>query len=302
MRTRILRMSKYYKRLHPITKEAIDNIDQYDTKQALATKRILSVFNQNPSRKTLEKLVHSVHFRLLNEEPSYLQILSYNQNELAKFWPYERDREIIDMDNIESNSLKVLWTRNNSKALELLNFARHDWLKPKPWTIVDTEKIQELTGTDSIGFAKMEESFKLSPEERESTLRQTFQQYYFLKCHPNICVSKKLPIPIVEIGLKPDGSDITNARIDNLFTSKVKAVLNVVSNQNPPLSEKANSTLLEIVRDSQLNRPLRRLYQTVCTKAYVLKDGKFEISQLARAGFYSHIPESEKHTDIDLAE
>ncbi|QEU62316.1 Gep5 [Kluyveromyces lactis] len=285
MKARLLRTSKLYKGLHSITKDAISKVDTFPKNKQHETLHRLNSFNENPTRKTLEKLVYSVHFHLLNDPPNHVDILRQYPNELAKFWPYEMQHSILEMDDPNLTSQTMLWSRNNKDALDSLSFNRHKWLRPKNWQTPNEELIKDITGVDSLQSTQITEVLRLPAEKIKETLQQIFEHYYFLKTNPKLCATKKLQAPIVEIGMKPDGFDIADIRIDNLFKKKVKLITDLLYSQNPVLTTDAESILTSIVNDPDLNRRTKRLYKNVASRSYLFKDGKFEISELARGGF-----------------
>ncbi|CDO96250.1 unnamed protein product [Kluyveromyces dobzhanskii CBS 2104] len=285
MRARLLRTSKLYKNLHPVTKDAISKLVTCPENKQHEAWRRLDSFNENPSRKTLEKLIFSVHYHLLNKPPHHIQILSENRNEIAKFWPYETSRSILEIDNQTTQSQSMLWSRNSKEALSSVSFERHQWLKPDMRHVANEELIKKITQVEELQSIRPTDNFRIPEDSIKEALRLIFQHYYFLKTNPKLCLTKKLKAPIVEIGVKPDGFDIADVRINKLFEKKVLHVTRLLSTQNPALSEDAEAILMRIMSDPDLNRPTKRLYKSVTSRSYTFKDGKFEISELARDGF-----------------
>lgn len=286
----MVHQNKFLENLHPFTRDVLSKIADFKGPQFLPTHKRWRSFNENPNRKKLEKLVHAVHFNLLNERPEHIEVLRKFPSELAKFWPYELHGSIIQMEHPELESQKVLWTRNNEKALGMLKFERHSWLQKKQWEQINVENVKQLTGIEGdLNVGLQSDFYRLSKDMREHTLRRVFEQFMFLKKHPKVSETKKLPVPIVEIGLKPDGLEIPDVRIDNLFKDRITEVASILVEQNPVLSEQAELTLKKIITDPSINRPVRRLYQKVCMRAYVLKNDQFSLSELARGSYSSHL-------------
>ncbi|QGN15901.1 YLR091W [Kluyveromyces marxianus] len=284
-RAQLRRVAKLYESLHPITKDALASITSNPTYAQRITLGKLQQFNETPTRKTLERLVYSVHFHMLNELPPYLQGLRDYPEELAKFWPYEFQHSILDIENVNVNSLAMLWSQKNPNVLSHQTYDRHRWLGAPKSKTFNEEKVAQLTGVEKLNFQNSKERLDLSKEQRDQILQHTFKHYLFLKINPKLCATKKLPVPIVEIGMKPDGYDIADVRIDNLFRKKVQFVTETLYLQNPPISEESEYTLQSIIHDPFTIRPVRRLYKAISSKAFLFKDGEFKISDLARDGF-----------------
>lgn len=162
-------------------------------------------------------------------------------------WPYERHRSILNMEKPRSTSLRYRWEDSSKTVLSMAEYSKNPWFE------------------DNIV------SKKLTILQRDLLFHSVFSHYLFLKANPRLCNNgRNLPIPIVEIPMRPLGNDIAVSRIKNLFKSKVAHTYRILAIENPVLSRGNENTLSEIISDAS-SRKQRRLYQATCKRAYVME-------------------------------
>lgn len=228
--------------------------------------------------KPLEALIYHAHFIWDNPLPAHLRNFQKHYEDLLMFWPYEHHRSLLSMDNPKRSSLRYRWNDNHKNVLTMMRFKKNPWLTyghNKHTVKADISKALGLeTGKNKNQNTSSETVCKgsLTHSERDLIFHSIFNHYYFLKVNPRLCQNgKKLPIPIVEIPMRPLGEDIAVVRIKNLFKRKVADTWRILATENPSLS-KQNELLLSDIISKSKSRKLSRLYQRACKRAYLIDD------------------------------
>ncbi|AGO13945.1 AaceriAGR082Cp [[Ashbya] aceris (nom. inval.)] len=222
----------------------------------------LNDFLKNGGHQGLQRLVFHVHFQLKLPAPAHLQQLRRHREELQRFWPYERHKSLLELSDVRSQALRRLWEDGQEEVLQRMKYERHRWLRE----------------------GDVPERYAMTQAQREDVLGRVFAQYMFLKQRPALWSVRRLPVPIVEIGLTPLGFDIPDARIDGLFKDKTKAVLRLLYREHPALTPAAEEDMLRIVAECP-TRAMRRVYLRACRRAYVMDPD----SQLFRVSRLRHV-------------
>ncbi|SCU87243.1 LAFA_0E05578g1_1 [Lachancea sp. 'fantastica'] len=217
---------------------------------------LLHQYELTRENKTLENIIHFTYFQCNNGLPPHIRLFRTHYVELRDHWPHERHRSILSMENPKSQSLRFLWSNDNSKVLTAMRYQPHCW-----------------------GSSQNPEAQHALPELRRTVLfHEIFQHYLFLKKNPHLCKNRRaLAIPIVEIPMDPLGHTIADSRIRNLFKHKVAHVWNVLALENPALSPSQEGLLTEIVHNPLPSsavanrRSLQRIYRRACRGAYVIQ-------------------------------
>lgn len=211
-----------------------------------------STGNSDAGRRHLESLIYQVHFIWSSQVPRHLQLFRKHYTEMVAYWPYEQHRAILSMPRPKASSLRYRWDDNSSVVLSMMRYIRHPWSEYEP-----------------NGQA-------LSPLQRDLLFNTIFTHYSFLKQNPRLCKNgRKLPIPIVEIPMRPLGNDIAAVRIKNLFKRKVSSVYKILAIDNPTLSSENEALLCDIIQNTQ-TRKQARLYQAAYRRAYIIEDNPDE--------------------------
>lgn len=199
-------------------------------------------------RRQLESLVYHTHFVWSASLPAHLRLFCKHYTEVVAFWPYEHHRAILSMKRPKMTSLRYRWEDSSAAVLSMMRYTRNPWCDQEP----------RGGGLTSL--------------QRELLFNGIFAHYLFLKQNPRLCKNgRKLPIPIVEIPMRPLGNDIAAVRIKNLFKRKVSSVYNILAVDNPILSRESEALLHSIIQDSP-TRKQARLYQAACRRAYVMEN------------------------------
>lgn len=242
--------------LHLETQKILEADCRNSSYKSLLVAENIASFEKHNDHKFLESLIYKAHFLWDNPLPPYLKRFQNHHTELRNYWPYEYQRSLIGMKNPKKESQSFLWKDSNERALSALRFEKHRWADEN---IID----------------------KLPLEQTDQLLRSVFLQYFFLKRHPRLCYNnRKLPVPIVEIPLRPMGNDIADCRIRNLFKKKTATVWNSLAWENRPLRSHNEQLLSEIITKGT-TRSMRRLYQRASRRAYVVKNGGENQNSLA---------------------
>lgn len=235
--------------LHLETQEVLETHCQKSSFKFLQVAQSIRDFEKNNDHKSLELLIYRGHFLWDNPLPQYLKRFQYHYRELRNYWPHEYQRALIGMSNPRKESLSYLWKDCNELALSKMWFEKHRWADDN---VID----------------------RLSLEQGTKLLQSIFVHYFFLKSHPRLCYNnRKLPVPIVEIPLRPLGNNAADCRIRNLFRRKTAIVWNALAWENRPLCIRNEQLLSELITKSE-TRSLRRLYQRASRRAYVVRDGE----------------------------
>ncbi|QLQ82427.1 hypothetical protein HG537_0H01890 [Torulaspora globosa] len=209
-------------------------------------------------RRQLESLVYHTHFVWNSPQPEHLKLFCKHYTEMVAFWPYEHHRAILSMKKPKSTSLRYRWDDNSATVLSMMRYTKNPWSEPP-----------------NPGLTSL---------QRELLFNTIFTHYLFLKQNPRLCKNgRKLPIPIVEIPMRPLGNDIAAVRIKNLFKRKVSNIYHILAIDNPILSRESEALLHSIIQDS--TRKQARLYQAACRRAYVIENDQspdYEDLQLPR--------------------
>lgn len=199
-------------------------------------------------RRSLESLIYHTHFVWGTHLPTHLQLFRKHYTEVVAFWPYEHHRAILSMKNPRASSLRYRWDDNSPVALSMMRYTRNPWCDPE----------QSDQGLTSL--------------QRDLLFNVIFTHYLFLKQNPRLCKNgRKLPVPIVEIPMRPLGNDIAAVRIKNLFQRRVGSIHRILAVDNPVLSREGEVLLYDIIQDSS-TRKQARLYQAACRRAYVIEN------------------------------
>ncbi|QLL32020.1 hypothetical protein HG536_0C01880 [Torulaspora globosa] len=199
-------------------------------------------------RRQLESLIYHTHFVWSTPRPAHLQLFRKHYTEVVAFWPYEHHRAILSMKKPKTTSLRYRWDDSSAAVLSMMRYTRNPWCDQEP----------HGGGLTSL--------------QRELLFNAIFAHYLFLKQNPRLCKNgRKLPIPIVEIPMRPLGNDIAAVRIKNLFKRKVSSIYNILAVDNPMLSRESEALLCSIIQDSP-TRKQARLYQAACRRAYVMEN------------------------------
>lgn len=197
--------------------------------------------------KALESIIYHTHFVWGSPLPVHLKMFRSYYTDMLMHWPYERHRSILNMEKPRSTSLRYRWEDSSKTVLSMAEYSKNPWFE------------------DNIV------SKKLTILQRDLLFHSVFSHYLFLKANPRLCNNgRNLPIPIVEIPMRPLGNDIAVSRIKNLFKSKVAHTYRILAIENPVLSRGNENTLSEIISDAS-SRKQRRLYQATCKRAYVME-------------------------------
>lgn len=197
--------------------------------------------------KALESLIYYAHFVLGSPTPLHLKMFQSHYTDMLLFWPYERHRTILNMEKPKVTSLRYQWDDCRRNVLSSMQYSRNPW------------------------FEDSSPSGKLTNLQRDLLFHSVFSHYLFLKIHHRLCKNgRSLPIPIVEIQMRPLGNDIAASRIRNQFKAKVAQTYRILAVDNPALSPESEALLGEII-SSTPTRKLRRLYQTAIKRAYVIE-------------------------------
>ncbi|CAR26791.1 hypothetical protein ZYGR_0I00630 [Zygosaccharomyces rouxii] len=236
--------------LHIETQKVLEFYCRNSSYKSLLVAQDISEFEKHNDHKYLEALIQKTHFLWDNPLPPFLKRFQLYHKELTNHWPYEYQRSLLSMSNPRKESQGYLWRDGKELALSNLRFEKHRWAD---------ENIIE----------------RLSPEQGTQLLHSIFHQYFFLKSHARLCYNnRKIPVPIVEIPLRPMGNDVADCRIRNLFKRKTAVVWNLLAWENRPLSTRNEQLLGEIITKSE-TRSMRRLYQRASRRAYVVtNEGK----------------------------
>ncbi|GAV52781.1 hypothetical protein ZYGR_0AI00630 [Zygosaccharomyces rouxii] len=233
--------------LHLETQKVLEAHCRDSSFKSLLVAQSITEFERLSDHKSLELLIYRAHFLWDNPLPPYLKRFQLHHRELRNYWPYEYQRSLLDMSNPRKESLSYLWKDCNVLALSRLRFEKHRW--------ADDDVIDRL------------------PQEQGVWLLQSiFLQYFFLKSDPRLCYNnRKLPVPIVEIPLRPMGNDAADCRIRNLFRRKTAVVWNALAWENRPLLARNEKLLGDIIAKSE-TRSMKRLYRRASRRAYVIKN------------------------------
>lgn len=197
--------------------------------------------------KALESIIYHSHFVWGSPLPVHLKMFQSHYTDMLMHWPYERHRSILNMEKPRSTSLRYRWEDSSKTVLSMAEYSKNPWIE------------------DNIL------SKKLTIIQRDLLFHSVFSHYLFLKANPRLCNNgRNLPIPIVEIPMRPLGNDIAVSRIKNLFKSKVAHTYRILAIENPVLSRGSENILSEIISDAS-SRKQRRLYQASCKRAYVME-------------------------------
>lgn len=227
--------------------------------------------------KPLEALIYHAHFIWENPLPTHLKSFLKHYEELLMFWPYEHHRSLLSMDNPKKSSIRYRWNDNHKNVLTMMQFKKNPWLTYHNENNVEAD-ITKALGLETGKNKKQNTTSKtacngsLTHSERDLIFHSIFNHYYFLKVNPRLCQNgKKLPIPVVEIPMRPLGEDIAAVRIKNLFKRKVANTWRILATENPALSKQNEQLLSEIISESK-SRKLSRLYQRACKRAYLIEE------------------------------
>ncbi|QLG74557.1 hypothetical protein HG535_0G04400 [Zygotorulaspora mrakii] len=230
-------------------------------------------------KKALESLIHHVYFIWNNPLPDHLQKFRKNYRDMIMFWPYERHRSLLNMENPKKLSLRYRWSDNNENVLAMMRYEKN------PWMTYCKQDAQPEGADLTQAFAESERDPVNVPNkngpviDRDNLFFSIFTHYLFLKSNARLCKNgKNLPIPIVEIPLRPLGQDVAVSRIQNIFKRKVAQIWKILAVENPVLSVTNEHALYRIVSET-VNRPLRRLYQKACKRAYVIDQSEQDSCQ-----------------------
>ncbi|SCW04249.1 LAFE_0H09362g1_1 [Lachancea fermentati] len=209
-------------------------------------------FQLHEDSKSLDAIIYNTYFHWSNYQLPHLKSFRVHYSELRDHWPYERHRMLFTMASPKKTSLRYMWNDCKPKVLAAMQYNQHRW---------PTSKIP----------------YCLPEIQRTLLFNEIFQHYLFLKKHPHLCKNKRqLPVPIVEIPMKPLGQDIADVRIANLFKRKVAETWTFLAEDNPALSLENEELLLNILNSPnsagvKSSRWLRRMYQRACRRAYVVR-------------------------------
>ncbi|AAS54571.1 AGR082Cp [Eremothecium gossypii ATCC 10895] len=218
----------------------------------------LNDFLRKGGHQGLQRLVFHVHFQLMLRAPEHLRLLRRHREELQRFWPYERHHSLLALSDVRSQSLRRLWEDGQEEVLQQMQYCRHHWLRE----------------------GDVPERYALTQAQREEVLHRVFAQYMFLKQRPALWSVRRLPIPVVEIGMTPLGFDIPDVRVDGLFKDKTKSVLRLLYREHPALTPAAEEDMLRIIAECP-TRAMRRIYLRACRRAYVL-DADAQLFRVSR--------------------
>lgn len=255
-------------------------------------------YQANESSKSLEWIVYNTHFHWNNTTPLHIQKFRQNYHDLREHWPYERHRDLLSMSAPKRVSIRYMWNDNNKKVLSSMRFERNPWCRNDPLEQLNAFNVNKILNYRALEEEKNRGSTlstlpKISQLELTLLFHEIFQHYMFLKRNPKLCkYGKKLPIPIVEIPMKPLGQDIPLVRIRNLFKRKAAATWKLLAEENPVLSLENEALLLDIIASPHhstnvSDRKIKRLYQRACKHSYVICEDRsigldFQISKLLK--------------------
>ncbi|AQZ09702.1 GEP5 (YLR091W) [Zygosaccharomyces parabailii] len=235
----------------PLHKETIRVLAKYserNSERALSVAQEVCNYERGDSSKALEMLICRAHMLWNNPLPPHLKNFQANYAELRNHWPYEHHRSLLYMENPRKESLAYLWRDCNSSVLRRMCYDKHRW--------ADDSALETLT-----------------PTQRQQLLDMIFHHYLFLKNNVRLCQnSRKLPVPIVEIPMRPLGNDAADSRIRNIFKHKIAMAWNLLAWDNRPLSRENELLLSDIIRSAS-SRTQKRLYQRACRRSYIISQG-----------------------------
>ncbi|SJM82695.1 related to Genetic interactor of prohibitin 5, mitochondrial [Zygosaccharomyces bailii] len=233
--------------LHKETIRMLTKCSERNSERALSVAQEVYNYERGDSSKALEMLICRAHMLWNNPLPPHLKNFQANYAELRNHWPYEHHRSLLYIENPRKESLAYLWRDCNSSVLKKMCYDKHRW-------------------ADDSAEA-------LAPTQRQQLLDMIFHHYLFLKNNVRLCQnSRKLPVPIVEIPMRPLGNDAADSRIRNIFKRKIAMVWNLLAWDNRPLSGENELLLSDIIRSAS-SRTQKRLYQRACKRAYIISQG-----------------------------
>lgn len=242
--------------LHQETIKVLLKCSTNNLERALNVAQEVYNYESSNSCKALESLIHRAHLLWDNPLPPHLKQFQTYYKEMRNHWPYEQHRSLLYMDNPRKESLAYLWRDCHSAVVSKMRYDRHRW--------ADDSTTQSLDST-----------------QRHLLFSAIFRHYFFLKSNSRLCQNgRKLPVPIVEIPMRPLGHDAADSRVRNLFKSRVATTWNLLALDNRPLSSE-NELLLSDIIDNACSRAQKRLYQKACRRAYIVSseekdEGPFE--------------------------
>lgn len=227
--------------------------------------------SQPEQLKKLESIIHHAHFVWSSPMSLHLRMFQSYYSDLLMHWPYEQHRSLLSMERPKSMSLRYNWENNHKGVISKMQYKRNKWVE------------DNSTGK------------KLTNMQRDLLFHSIFAHYYFLKTNSRLCKNgRNLPVPIVEIPMRPLGNDIAASRIKNIFKTKVAYIYRILAKENPVLTTESETLLQEIINEAS-NRKQRRLYQATCRRAYVIEyrdedlDERFPLPQFRASSLLLNI-------------
>lgn len=223
--------------------------------------------------KQLEALIYYTHFIWDNPLPEHLQKFKSHYKDLLMFWPYEHHRSLLNMKDPKKSSIRNRWCDSSTVALSMMNYKQNPWLL-YPARDIQSEKseFRQALGLNVDDATRSQKMGSLTTIGRDTLFNSIFAHYLFLKSNSRFCKNgRNLPVPIVEIPMRPLGQDIAAVRIRNIFKRKVAETWRLLAIDSPVLSRQNELLLSNIISETD-TRHAKRLYQRACKRAYVLEE------------------------------